>query len=207
MRILVTGFEPFGGSSVNPSQQVVLALQEMTLPGVHLTSLILKVDQEAGPATILELLGRQKFDAILCLGEAARSSVVSVERVAINLMDFRIADNAGNQAVDQPVIAGAAAAYFATLPVRAIVQAIQAAGVPAEISLSAGSYLCNQVLYVVLHDLAVNDEDTRAGFIHLPALPEEAVKSHPQMSSMALETSLKAVQAAIAAIQAGLEAG
>src|SRR5512140_3553476 len=167
MRILVSGFEPFGGSLVNPSQQVVQALRKMALPGVNLTTLILKVEQVAGPAAILEELGRLNFDAILCLGEAARRSVVSVERVAINLMDFRIPDNEGNQALDQPVVPGGPAAYFTTLPVRAMLHAIQWAGVPAELSLSAGSYLCNQVLYTVLHYLAVTAKRTQAGFIHL----------------------------------------
>jgi pyroglutamyl-peptidase len=206
-RILVTGFEPFGGGVINPSQQVVLALSQMKIPGVSLHTLILKVDQVAGPAAIIAELSVNTYDAVLCLGEAARRPAISVERVAVNLMDFRIPDNSGSVVVDQPVIPGGPAAYFVTLPVRRILDAVQQAGVPAELSLSAGAYLCNQVLYTVLHRIAGSGSKTQAGFIHLPALPEEALHTNPVMASMSLETSLKGVQAAIQVVGERLMGG
>ncbi len=199
MKLLLTGFEPFGGSPVNPSQQVVQALASQTFARIQLRTVILPVDRERGPAQLLEAVRTIEPEAVLCLGLAERRAALSVERVAINLLDFGIPDNSGRQETDKPIVPGGPAAYFVTLPVRALVTAIRAAGVPAELSLSAGTFLCNQVLYTLLHNLtpASIPVPPAAGFIHLPALPEQATQSPLPMASMSLDTMLRGIRAAI----------
>ena len=128
---------------------------------------MLKALEEAHPA------------AVLCLGEATRRPAISIERVAVNLLDFRIPDNAGAQITDQPIREDGPAAYFSTLPVRALLNALHGSKLPAELSLTAGSYLCNQIFYTLMHALAAQGSKVTAGFIHLPALPEQAAKMEP----------------------------
>jgi pyroglutamyl-peptidase len=202
MKLLITGFQPFGGSHINPSEQVVLALAHDGIAGVELRSVILPVDRVQSAATAIDAIEHLRPDAIVSLGEASRRMAVSIERVAINLMDYRMADNSGNQVTDQPIVPGGPAAYFVTLPVRAMAEAVRLAGVPSELSLSAGAFLCNQVTYEVQHYLATHGFATPAGFIHLPALPEQAARRDPQIPSMGLETMVKGVRAALAVLQA-----
>ena len=198
MKLLLTGFEPFGGSTVNPSQQIVQTLTQRHFAAVELCTAILPVDYAAGPAAALSAIQAQQPDAVLCLGQAARRPALSIERVAVNLLDFAIPDNAGIRAVDEPAVADGPAAYFATLPVRRILAAVQAFHVPCELSLSAGAFLCNQVFYAVLHYLALNRPTVPAGFIHVPSLPEQVI-SKPA-PSMSLDTMVMGVYAAIVAI-------
>ena len=207
MKILVTGFEPFGGAPANPSEQVVMRLQDISIPGIDLATYILPVDQNRSAKKLIEEFEVVGPDAILSLGEAPRKSAISVERVAINLMDYRIPDNQGNQVTDQPVIPGGPAAYFATLPARKIFEKLCLAGIPAEFSLSAGSFLCNQVLYEILHYLNVKRLSKKAGFIHLPSLPEQAALLDPQLPGMDLETALKGVLLALEGIRENLVKG
>ena len=202
MNVLLTGFEPFGGSQVNPSAQVVRTLARDGLPGVALHSAILPVDRQGGPATLLNAVRALHPDAIVCLGEATRRMAISIERVAINLLDYRMADNAGHQAIDEPIVPDGPAAYFVTLPVRAMLEAVRAAGIPAELSLSAGAFLCNQVTYELLHYLTTHQLDIPAGFVHLPALPEQVTNAYPPMPSMALDTMARGICAIIGALQA-----
>ena len=204
MKLLLTGFEPYGGRTSNPSEQIVWALAEQRFDEIDLVTAILPVDQHKGPAAVVAAIDAQRPDAVLCLGQAPGQSAITVERVAHNLLDYSIADNSGNLVVDKPVVEGGPAAYFVTLPVRVVLAAIHDAGVPAELSLSAGAYLCNQVLYVVLHHIALKSPGARAGFLHVPSLPEQVV-ADPDLPSMSLETMLKGVRAAIEAI-AGHEA-
>ncbi len=199
MDLLITGFEPFGGSDINPSQQVVQALDGQVIGGWSVRTAVLPVDRASGPATLLDAIRKVRSCAVLCLGEASRRPAVSVEQVAINLLDFRISDNAGNLVQDEPVIPGGPAAYFATLPVRKIYRAVLDEGIPCECSLTAGTFLCNQVMYTLLHCLAQEFPAVPGGFIHLPALPEQAAKSSVPVPSMSLETSLRAIRAAICA--------
>ena len=201
MKILVTGFEPFGGNPVNPSEQVVMYLREILIPTIDLATSILPVDQNRSGKKLIEVVEMVQPEAIFCLGEAVRRSVISVERVAVNLEDYRIPDNAGSQITDQLVIPGGPAAYFATLPVRKIFEKIHLAGIPVELSLSAGSFLCNQVLYEILHYLGLHRLPAKAGFIHLPSLPEQAAKLEPKLSGMELNIALKGVLAALEGIR------
>lgn len=197
MKLLITGFEPFGGSTVNPSAKVITALATNPPEGIVTVTQLLPVDCSLAPSTLINILSVEHPDGVICLGEASGRQAVSVERVAVNLLDFRIPDNAGIQKIDEAVIPGGPAAYFSTLPVRQISQAILDAHIPAELSLSAGSYLCNQVLYHLLHFITVSDWKIPAGFIHLPSLPEQAANKNGGIPSMCLETAYQAVLTAI----------
>jgi len=205
MKLLLTGFEPFGGSRINPSEQIVRALERENLGAIKLATAILPVDRVHGPAALVRAYQEHQPDAVLCLGEASRRMAISIERVAINLMDYRIADNAGNQIVDEPIVRDAPAAYFVTLPVRAMLNAVRACGVPAELSLSAGTFLCNQITFALLHYLAQNNLQTPAGFVHLPALPEQVIDKQPLIPSMSLETMLKGIRAIINSLDADIK--
>lgn len=195
-KILLTGFEPFGGSDVNPSEQVVKVLAADPPEGIDLVTAILPVERTAGPQRLLEAVQASQPQAVLCLGEASRRAVVSIERVAVNLLDYRIPDNSGQQCTDQPIFPDGPAAYFVTLPVRAMLAAVLAAGLPAELSLSAGAYLCNQVLYTLLHT-----QSMPGGFIHLPSLPQQVAAQGQIYPSMSLMDSTAAVRAALETIQ------
>ncbi len=200
MKILLTGFEPFGGSQSNPSERVARSMEGVSIAGIDSHSRVLPVDRLHAADALLHALEEVKPDAVLCLGEAPRRPVISIERVAINLLDYPIIDNLGEQVQDIPIRADGPAAYFVTLPVRPILERLTAAGIPAELSLSAGAFLCNQVLYVLLDHLAQQEKAIPAGFMHLPSLPEQVTGKSPQSPSMALETSVKAVQLAIEVI-------
>lgn len=200
MKLLLTGFEPFGGSKINPSELLIRRLAGERIGEFTVSSVLLPVDRIVGPEKLLERLKTLDPDAALCLGEAPGRAAVTIERIAVNLIDFGIPDNAGNQAVDEPVLPGEPAAYFSTLPVRECLQALLDAGIPTELSLSAGSYLCNQVFYHLLHYVAASNRQIPVGFIHLPSLPEQAAQQPRQVSSMSLETSLAAVRAVIACL-------
>ena len=166
MRILLTGFEPFGGRSRNPSDEIARALDGEVLHGLTVVSRILPVDTRRAPRLLNDAIASVQPQAVVCLGEAARRQHISIERVAVNLLDFRIPDNAGHHVVDQPIDPAGPAAVFATLPVRLLHDALQSAGVPVELSLSAGAYLCNQVMYHALCQL--EGTSVPAGFVHLP---------------------------------------
>lgn len=172
-RVLLTGFEPFGGEAINPSWEAVRALQGEVIAGHRIEVLCLPVVFGAALAPLRAALRRQRPALVIAVGLAASRSALSVERIAINVDDARIADNAGAQPVDQPVVQGGPAAYFARLPVKAIRQAWLEAGLPAEVSQSAGTFVCNHVFYVLLHALRRRPA-VRAGFIHVPPLPEQA---------------------------------
>jgi pyroglutamyl-peptidase len=198
--LLVTGFEPFGGASINPSAEVVRRLATNgKLPDA--ATAILPVDAVQAPRMITDLLLDHQPDLCLMLGQADGYAALAVERVAINLCDFRIPDNAGIRWVDAPIVEGGPAAYFSNAPVRNVVDAIRAAGVPADLSLSAGVYLCNMVYYIALHICATHRLSTRCLFIHLPSLPSQASADHSPRPTMALETMYAGVCAAVSGVR------
>ena len=199
LRVLVTGFEPFGGEPVNPSMQAVLGLAANPPPGVLLTTEILPVSHSRTPAALRAAVARHRPDVVIATGQAGGRAEVTVERLGINVNDFRIADNDGTQPVDVPVIEGGPAAYFATIPVKAVAAALRAAGVPAQVSNTAGTHLCNHTLYLLGHLAATAYPGMRGGFLHVPWLPEQVVR-HPGQPSMATATLVTALRAAIAAI-------
>jgi pyroglutamyl-peptidase len=195
--VLVTGFEPFGGEDVNPSWEICgqlpkrigrARIETVRVP----TRFHLAIDVAAREIARLEPA------IVLCLGQAGGRAAVSVERAAINVDDARIADNAGAQPVDEPIAPAGPAAYLATVPIKAMAAAIRASGVPAEVSNTAGTFVCNHLLYGVLHFLATSGRTARAGFIHVPWLESQAVL-RPGEPAMALATMVRAVEAAVAA--------
>jgi pyroglutamyl-peptidase len=195
MKLVLTGFEPFGRHAENPSEQTVHALQLMSIAGIALHTLILPVDTVRAPALLLAAINEIQPDVLMSLGEARGRAVISIERVAINLLDFERPDNSGITITDAPIVAGAPAAYLSTLPVRALRAAALGAGVPATLSLTAGAYLCNQVMFAALHHIARNALACRAGFVHLPALPASVAERASDMPSMSIETTCRAVRA------------
>ena len=198
MRILITGFEPFGGQSINPSWEVARALDGLPLPlsQAQVRSIQLPCVFAQAAAALTRAVDELQPDIVLALGQAEGRSDISVERVAINVMDARIADNAGAQPIDQPVVAGGPAAYFSTLPIKHLVASLRAAGFPASVSQSAGTFVCNQVFYALQHALA--GRAVRSGFVHLPLLPEQAAHwPGPPMPSMPLGTQVAALTCAL----------
>lgn len=197
MKLLLTGFEAFGGKSINASQQLVLALRDEHFPGVDLYTTILPVDHQHGPAKLLTTFNEVRPDITICLGEAHGRMRLSIERIAINLLDFRIADNSGRQISDAPVVTDGPAAYFVTLPVRNMLETTVAHHIPAELSLSAGAFLCNQVTYALLHEVATQGLSSQVGFIHLPLLPEQAAREAYPTPSLSLDTMQEGLKAII----------
>ncbi len=198
MEILLTAFDPFGGASTNPSWQAVSRVRE-DWDGAHLTRLLVPTVFGEAERLVLKKAEEISADAILCVGQAGGRYGLSVERVAINLDDASIPDNRGNQPVDQPISSKGAPAYFATIPVKSVVSAIQQAGVPAELSYTAGTFVCNHLLYRVLEDSALSHPGRQGGFIHVPFLPEQVIRrSHTP--SMALETITAGLEAAVGEI-------
>lgn len=192
--LLITGFDPFGGETVNPSWEAVSGLPD-TVGAYRLHKLRIPTVFGAAAECVLAAAEELRPDAILCIGQAGGRSAVTPEVVAINLREARIPDNEGVQPVNIPVVPGGPAAYFATVPVREMVAAINAAGIPASLSFSAGAFVCNDVLYALLH--RYNGTAVRVGFIHVPFLPDQASESQP---SLARETVTAALCAAIGAL-------
>ena len=196
-RILLTGFDPFGGEDINPSWEAVHALHGKRISGHRIVALQLPTEF-AGSLRALKAAVRELAPAILLgVGQAGSRQQLSIERVAINLQDARIPDNAGAQPVDEPVFAGGPAAYFSTLPIKAMLAALHAQGLPAEISNSAGTYVCNHIAYAMLH-LAAKRRGVRAGFIHIPYLPAQAARRHGA-ASMALADVVRGLEFALRA--------
>ncbi|WP_430390711.1 pyroglutamyl-peptidase I [Dyella sp. 20L07] len=174
-RILLTGFTPFGNEDINPSWEAVRAL-DGELIGNHRVVARLLPTIFADSHRELALAVREIApDILLGVGQAGGRSRLSIERVAINVQDARLPDNAGAQPIDEPVVPDGPAAYFSTLPIKAMLAAVQAAGLPVEISNTAGTYVCNHIAYLMLH-LAAQHKHARAGFIHIPYLPVQAAR-------------------------------
>ncbi|PWB63063.1 MAG: pyroglutamyl-peptidase I [Betaproteobacteria bacterium] len=201
--VLVTGFEPFGGEDINPSWEICRALPA-AIGRSPLETLLVPTQFRRAIEVVAEAIERTDPTLVILLGQAGGRACVSVERVAINIDDARIADNAGARPIDEPVAAAGPPAYFATVPIKAMVAAIRDAGIPAEVSNSAGTFVCNHLFYGTLHYLAASGRDARAGFIHVPWLESQAV-SRPGEPAMALATMVRGVEAAIAAALATAE--
>ncbi len=188
-KLLITGFEPFGGEEINPSWEAVTRLP-MAINGYELTKLLIPVVFGESADTLIKTADEIGADAVLCIGQAGGRNAVTPELVAINLRNASIPDNSGNQPKDEPIIAGGETAYFSTLPVRKMADAITVAGVSAQVSYTAGAYVCNDVLYTLL--ARYNGTKTRVGFIHIPYCTEQ--NKEP---SMELDVIIKALTAAI----------
>ena len=179
--VLLTGFDPFGGDPINPSWRIAQALHGRLLDGHRVVAEQLPTVFGSALVALDAALARHRPTLVICLGLASGRGALSVERIAINVDDARIADNAGAQPIDTPVLPGGPAAYFSTLPIKAMRDAILAAGVPGEISQTAGTFVCNHVFYGLMHHLASTRgfARTRGGFIHVPPLAEQAAHGMP----------------------------
>jgi pyroglutamyl-peptidase len=192
--ILLTGFEPFGGLVANPSEEVAKALDGRAAGHAVVRSAVLPVDHAAAGPRVARLIEELEPQAIVHLGLAVGRARIALERVAVNVMDFDTPDNTGYRACNEPCVAGGPPAYFATLPLAAIVQALVTDGVPAYVSNTAGTYLCNQTLYGTLHRLAERAYPARAGFVHLPLLPAMVAASGLEQPSMDAALMVRAVE-------------
>jgi pyroglutamyl-peptidase len=196
-RILLTGFTPFGNEDINPSWEAVRELHGRHLAGHHVVAHLLPTAFDDSRRALEQAMREVEPAIMLGVGQAGGRSRLSIERVAINVQDARLPDNAGAQPIDEPVMAGGPTAYFSTLPIKAMLAALQAAGLPAEISNTAGTYVCNHIAYLMLH-LAAQRPGMRAGFIHIPYLPVQAAR-FPQAPSMAQSDVVRGLALAIEA--------
>ncbi len=198
-KILLTGFEPFGGESINPAQEALSLLPDR-IGESEITRLILPVVFGSSADLLRAKMRELRPDAVLCIGQAAGRMEATPERVALNIIDARIPDNANVQPVDSPICPDGPTAYFATLPIKAMVAAIRAAGLPSRVSNTAGLYVCNNIMYCVLHFAATELPGCIAGFMHVPYAPEQAVHQTTPQPSMSVENIARAISAAVGAI-------
>ena len=202
MKILVTGFDPFGGEKINPALETIKRLPD-TILGAQIIKLEIPTVVGKSLAKITEAVEKENPDAVLSIGQAGGRSEITVERVGINIDDCRIPDNEGNQPIDEPVVKGGPAAYFVTVPIKAIVENIKAHNIPASISNTAGTFICNHVCYGVAHLAAQKTaagKPMKSGFIHIPFLPEQVIGKPALTPSMSLETIISGITHALEAI-------
>lgn len=197
MKVLVTGFDPFGGESINPALEAVKMLKD-EIAGAEIVKLQIPVVAGKSIEKVHEKMKEVNPDIVISVGQAGGRFGVTPERVAINITDARIPDNEGNQPIDEPIFADGDAAYFSNLPVKAMVQAIKDAGYPSSLSNSAGTYICNHVMYGILYYIHKEFPGVRGGFIHVPYAASQVVDK-PNMPSMAIADITTALEAAIEA--------
>jgi pyroglutamyl-peptidase len=196
--ILLTGFEPFGGESVNPSWEIARSLDGWACDGRPVHALRLSCVFGEALRELDAALANHTPELVVCLGQAGGRTEISIERVAINVDDARIPDNRGRQPVDDAIVAGGPAAYFSTLPIKAIAHDVRAAGIAAAVSNTAGTFVCNHVFYALMHRLATTPAlaRTRGGFVHVPYTPEQ-VAGRSGVASMALASQVEGVRLAL----------
>lgn len=202
MKVLLTGFEPFGKHKINPSEEVLRRLAQSSIEGVELTTAVLAVHRSKGPEKLISTFDEIRPDAVLLLGEAGGYPVPTFERVFVNLLEYGADLGGGVAVMDEPLIPEGPAAYLATLPVREMQDQVLKAGIPCRLSLSAGTYICNQVGYLIHDHIRRNNLQVAAGLIHLPFLPEQAatLASVGAWPSMALEPLTRCVSLALEAV-------
>jgi len=185
-KVLLTGFEPFGKATLNPSGEIVKQISSE-----NIVTAILPVAYAQSAEVLLALVEQHKPDVVISLGQAEGRTQITPERIAINLDDARLADNEGVMRNDLPIFVGGPVAYESTLPIKAIVEAIKAEGIPAAVSLSAGAFLCNHIFYVMQNKFA--GSSVRSGFVHVPLMDEQAGE-FPGLPTMPLDQMVKAVR-------------
>ena len=198
MKILVTGFDPFGGEPINPAIESVKRLPD-NIAGAEIIKLEIPTVRKKSLEKIEKAINEHNPDVILSIGQAGGRFDISIERIGINLDDFRIPDNEGNQIIDEPVFPDGENSYFVKLPVKAMVQNVQKNNIPASVSYTAGTFVCNHVLYGVLYLIEKKYKGKKSGFIHIPFLPQQVIDKR-NMPSMELNTIVKGLTAAIEAI-------
>ena len=197
MKLLLTAFDPFGGSPINPALEAVKLVADK-IGNVEIVKLEVPTVFQKSVAAVTAAIEREKPDAVLCIGQAGGRYGLTPERVAINIDDASIPDNEGNQPIDAAIFPDGAPAYFSTLPIKAMVAAIREAGLPASVSNTAGTYVCNHLMYGVLYTLAKHYPGIRGGFMHVPFIPSQTLQ-HPA-PSMSCQDIARGIEAAITAI-------
>lgn len=193
--ILLTGFEPFDGQAINPSEEIAREINDAKIARHRIVGALLPCVFGTAIKELKHQIKLHDPDIVICLGQAGGRAEITVERVAINVDDARIPDNAGQQPVDKPVVKDGPAAYFSTLPIKAIVHELRKHDIPASISQTAGTFVCNHVFYGLMHELSAHRADVRGGFIHVPFVPEQT----SDKPSLPFEKMTEAVRLAIAA--------
>ena len=202
MKLLLTGFDPFGGQPINPALEAVKLVADK-VGNVEVVKLEVPTVFYKSIDTVAAAIEKEKPDAVVCVGQAGGRYDITPERVAINVNDARIPDNEGQQPLDGPIFADGETAYFTTLPIKAMVAAIREAGIPASVSNTAGTYVCNHLMYGVLYTLAKKYPGVRGGFIHVPYATEQVLTKGASMASMEITTITKGLEAAIQAVISG----
>ncbi len=201
-KVLLTGFEPFGGEAINPSEEIARQLNGSTVARHTIAGALLPCVFGAAIKELKHQIKLHEPVLVVCLGQAGGRAEITPERVAINIDDARLADNAGQQPIDKPIAKDGPAAYWSTLPIKAIVQELRKHHIAAAVSQTAGTFVCNHVFYGLMHELALHREHVRGGFIHVPYLPEQTatkrVMGQPELPSLPFETMIEGVKLAIA---------
>lgn len=198
MKVLITGFDPFGGESINPAWEAVKAM-ENSLDGIEVIKLQIPTVFKKSAEKLFAGIEEHRPDVVICIGQAGGRYDISVERVAINMDDGRIPDNEGYQPIDTPVYEDGENAYFATLPIKGIVEEIKSAKIPASVSNTAGTYVCNHIMYSLLYYISKNNLNIKGGFIHVPYITEQVVDKK-NMPYMEVSTITKALECAVKAL-------
>lgn len=204
MKILLTGFDPFGGDTINPAWEAVKLVSDQ-IDDIEVVKLEVPTVFYKSIDKVAAMIEKEKPDAVLCIGQAGGRYDLTPERVAININDARIPDNEGNQPLDGPVFEDGDTAYFSTLPIKAMVKEIRAAGVPASISNSAGTFVCNHLMYGVLYTLAKKYPGVKGGFMHVPFVTSQVVDRPSPAPSLSTEAIAKGIEAALRAIATNQE--
>ncbi|MFC4809417.1 pyroglutamyl-peptidase I [Paenibacillus sp. GCM10023250] len=194
-KVLLTGFDPFGGETTNPAWEAVSRLRGKRYDGFEVEVRQVPTVFRTSLLALRQAMLEVRPDVVIGVGQAGGRSDIAVERVAINLDDARIPDNGGEQPLDQPIAEDGPAAYWSTLPVKAIAAGIREAGIPASVSLSAGSFVCNHLFYGLRHLIATEFTACRGGFLHVPYLPEQTIGRAPT-PSMSLAHMVSAIEIA-----------
>lgn len=191
-KVLITGFDPFGGESINPAFEAVKALPNI-IEGYEIIKKEIPTVFKKSYEILFETIKEVNPEIVICVGQAGGRFEVSPERVAINIDDARIKDNDGNQPIDTPVFADGENAYFTNLPIKAMVENMKKGGVPAVVSNTAGTFVCNHIMYSLMYYINKNNLDIRGGFIHVPYLPEQVIdkKGQPYMSQELITRGLE----------------
>ena len=199
MKLLLTAFDPFGGEPINPALEAVKLVRGQ-IGSVEVVKVTVPTVFGKSIATVAAAVEKEHPDAVLCIGQAGDRYDLTPERVAINCDDARIPDNEGNQPIDQPIFADGEPAYFSGLPVKAMVAAIRSAGVPASVSSTAGTFVCNHLMYGVLYTLAKSYPGVRGGFMHVPFVTSQVVSRPAPAPCLSLAEIVTGIEAAITAI-------
>lgn len=197
MKVLITGFDPFGNEKINPAIEAVKKLDDK-IAGADIIKLEIPTVFGKSIERLEKALEKENPDITICVGQAGGRNRISIERVAINISDARIRDNERNQPIDEPIFEDGDAAYFAKLPIKAMVKEMNDKNIPGEVSNTAGTYVCNHIMYGLLYNIDKKYPNMKGGFIHIPFLPEQVIdkKDRPSMS---LDLIIKGITAAIEA--------